>query len=737
MCRKSICLTLSIVVLSLSVGSLSSRARADLMLYLPFDEGQGMNAEDRSGNNNNGEIIGEPKWVNGYSGSALEFSGAENTHHVEVADTPSLNPENEITLLAWIFIDIWEPSGGVVSKYIGSGNQRSYNLHMDHATNLSFRASVSSNGAYQVGTSTTNAVAPEEALVEGQWQHIAMTYKGDEFLRLYHNGEMVAESEATATSRLFDNTIPLMVGTDFQIGGSHNGQPREFTGAIDEVRLYDHALDADEIFAAMAVAPYPFASGPSPKDGTVIFDTWATLTWRAGEFAESHDVYLGDDYSGVNNATHDSEFFHGNQVSTLFVVGFPGFPYPEGLVPGTTYYWRIDEINDGDPNSPWKGPIWSFSIPPKTAYNPYPADGDGLTETTVSLTWTGGFGAKLHTIYFGDDFDTVLNATEGIPLGQTTYDPGPLELEKVYYWRVDEFDGLDTYEGELWTFTTPGAVGSPQPGNGTADVAMATILKWTAADNAASHQLYLGLDKNVVRNADTSSPEYKGPKALGAENYDPGLLESHTTYYWRVDEVYNGNPVTGPVWNFTVGNYLLVEDFEGYTDNDTEGEAIWQHWIDGFGIADNGSQVGNLVPPYTEQALVHVGLQSMPLFYTNEDGVTNSEATLMLTSPRDWSLAGVSVLSVWFRGASGNAADPMYMGIFNSAGGPAIVAHDDPEAAVIRSWTQWRITLQEFADQGINLGDVDKIAIGVGSKAGSATGGTGTIYIDDIRLYQP
>jgi len=725
------------VVLILSVGPLSSRARADLMLYLPFDEGQGMTAEDLSGNNNNGEIIGEPTWVNGYSGSALEFSGAENTHHVEVADTPSLNPDKEITLLAWIFIDLWEPTGGVVSKYTGSGNQRSYNIHMDHDTNLSFRASVSSNGAYQVGTSTTNAVAPEGTLVEGQWQHVAMTYKGDEFLRLYHNGNMVAESEATATPRLFDNTTPLMVGTDFQIGGNHNGQPREFTGAIDEVRLYDHALDAGEILSAMAVAPYPFASGPSPKDGSVNFDTWATLSWRAGEFAESHDVYLGDDYAGVNNAARDSEFFHGNQVSTVLVVGFPGFPYPEGLIPGTTYYWRIDEVNDADPNSPWKGPIWSFSIPPKTAYNPDPADGDGLTETTVSLTWTGGFGSKLHTVYFGEDYDEVNNATVGVPSAQTSYNPGPLEREKVYYGRIDEFDGLSTYKGDVWAFATPGAVGNPQPANGAADVAMATVLSWTAADNAASHEMYLGLDRDRVRSADTTSPEYKGPKALGTERYDPELLEPDTTYYWRVDEVYNGDPLKGPVWSFTVGAYLLVEDFESYTDDDAAGQAIWQHWIDGFGIADNGAQVGYLMPPYAEKTIVHSGSQSMPLLYTNETGVTNSEATLTLTSPRDWTLADVSELSVWFRGASGNAADPLYMAVSNSAGVPAIVAQEDPEAATVRSWTQWHIPLQAFADQGINLTNVDEIAIGLGSKSGMAsTGGSGTMFIDDIRLYR-
>jgi hypothetical protein len=66
-----------------------------------------------------------------------------------------------------------------------------------------------------------------------------------------------------------------------------------------------------------------------------------------------------------------------------------------------------------------------------------------------------------------------------------------------------------------------------------------------------------------------------------------------------------------------------------------------------------------------------------------------------------------------------------------------VVANDDPAAATINDWTEWRIPLQAFADQGINLRNVDKIAIGLGSKSGTATaGGSGTMYIDDIRLYQ-
>ncbi|MEJ2705860.1 MAG: hypothetical protein P8Z79_25760, partial [Sedimentisphaerales bacterium] len=89
-------------------------------------------------------------------------------------------------------------------------------------------------------------------------------------------------------------------------------------------------------------------------------------------------------------------------------------------------------------------------------------------------------------------------------------------------------------------------------------------------------------------------------------------------------------------------------------------------------------------------------------------------------------------------GIAANAAEPMYAAVSNASGAPAIVANDDPSAATIDNWVEWRIPLQALADQGINLGDVDKIAIGLGSKSGTVTaGGSGTMYIDDIRLYRP
>jgi len=115
----------------------------------------------------------------------------------------------------------------------------------------------------------------------------------------------------------------------------------------------------------------PLARSPDPEDGAFFEATWGSLSWKPGNFAVSHDVYVGESFDDVNDGAADT--FVGNQGSDTLIVGFAGFPFPDGLVPGTTYYWRIDEVNDANADSPWKGNIWSFSIPPRTAYLPDPA----------------------------------------------------------------------------------------------------------------------------------------------------------------------------------------------------------------------------------------------------------------------------------------------------------------------------------------------------------------------------
>ncbi|NIO56571.1 MAG: hypothetical protein GTN72_10515, partial [Candidatus Latescibacteria bacterium] len=641
--------------------------------------------------------------------------------------------------------------------------------------------------------------------------------------------------------------------------------------------------------------------------------------------------------------TQDSVVFRGNQDLTFYAAGFPGYAYPDGLVPGATYYWRVDEVNDSEPNSPWKGDIWSFTIPPKTAYNPDPIDGAESVDLNVTLSWTAGLGAKFHYVVFGEDFYEVNNAEEGLSQGSTSYTPDSLKLAKTYYWRVDESDGFETYKGNVWSFTTEGAVTGPSPANGAVDVSPTQILTWDAGAVAASHEVYFGTDADAVKNATKASPEYKGPKALGEESYDPGKLSLTTTYYWRIDEVNGTNPDSpwaGKVWSFATGDFFVIDDFEDYDIGNNE---IWWAWKDGLGYVahDNepaypgngtGSAVGDeTTASYTEETIVHGGNQSMPFLYdNNKQGYAYySEAEHTLTDQRDWTEEGVAELSIWFRGypastgsfvegpagtytmtgsgadiwnvngveadefhfaykmlsgagsitaridsientnawakagvmireslnpdsahafacvtpgngvasqgrpstggtsfnynqtgitaphwvklernisgnftvshsANGtswqpvtgatpqnipmgtnvyiglaltshdaaltcqavfsnimtagsvsgqwanqdigipsNDAEPLYVAVSNATGNPAVVVHDDPDAATIDTWAEWVIPLSAFSDQGINLSNIDRIAIGLGT-GGNITipGGSGKMYFDDIRLYR-
>jgi hypothetical protein len=102
---------------------------------------------------------------------------------------------------------------------------------------------------------------------------------------------------------------------------------------------------------------------------------------------------------------------------------------------------------------------------------------------------------------------------------------------------------------------------------------------------------------------------------------------------------------------------------------------------------------------------------------------------LTLTSNRDWTIKGVDTLTIWFRGEAANAAETLYVAL----NGSAKVNNDNPDAAQTTRWIQWNIDLQAFADQGVNLANVNSITLGLSS----VTGGTGLMYFDDIRLYPP
>ncbi len=177
-----------------------------------------------------------------------------------------------------------------------------------------------------------------------------------------------------------------------------------------------------------------------------------------------------------------------------------------------------------------------------------------------------------------------------------------------------------------------------------------------------------------------------------------------------------------------------MDDFESYNDLDPSDPAsnrIFNVWLDGYDSPTNGSIVGYESPPFAEQTIVHAGRQSMPLAYDNSVG--KSEATLTLTDTRNWTVNGVSRLVIWYMGDAANAAEPMYV-VLN---GSAAETNSNPNAAQAGEWTEWSIDLQVFADQGVNLANVNSITLGFGNRSNPVAGGAGLVFFDDIRLYAP
>jgi hypothetical protein len=871
MYKKLICLVCFVLVLEMVIASGANAADPNLVGWWKLDEGSGDTAIDSSGNGFDIPLQ-DNTWGNGVFGGAVHFPGEGQ------GQLGGFNySNNAITVCAWVWHEVFR--SGQVERYVTAEPEIAV-IRKEADGRLHFY--INTGG-------TLRHLWVGDVLTEGQWYHVAGTWDGLTQC-LYIDGVEIASQTPGG----------VLNGTS---GVRLSNAPEPLNGMLDDVRIYNRALTEQEINGVMLGTEYPYASSPSPTDGALYADTWVSMGWRAGDFAVSHDVYFGDNFDDVNNGTPGAPGFRGNQARdmTYFIAGFFGYPYPDGLVTGTTYYWRIDEVNDADPNSPWKGKVWSFTIPPKKAYEPVPSDGSRFVESeNPTLEWTPGFGAMLHTVYFGDDYNTIANAAGGVSQGLTNFSPGPLESEKTYYWRIDEFEAGSIHTGDVWSFTTakvggglraeyyhwsgdfpplepfqvfvtteivpeinwnwgdPGSphalvnvddfacrftgeveaeftetytfcvmtddgqrlwvdgqpiidmwvqqgmvehrgtidlvagqrysielwmyehgggagcelrwlspstpkqivpqaalsppvrATGPSPVNGATGTKMTLILKWGAGVSAASHEVYFGTDANAVTNADKSSPEYKGTKALGDENYDPGKLAWFTQYFWRIDEVNAVNPDSpwvGNLWTFTTGDFIVVDNFEDYDVN----KPIWEFWLDGLGFGapgapdfnpgnGTGAAVGDDTnPSYMEESIVHSGNKSIPYWYdNNKQGFARySEAELTLTAPRDWTEEGVKELSLWFYGDPNNSDELLYVAVSNNAGVPAVVVHDDPAAATIDTWTEWVIPLQAFSDQGIVLTNVTSIAIGLGSKGNTTIpGGSGKMFFDDIRLYR-
>ena len=201
-----------------------------LVAEFAFEEGEGRKLVDTSGLDQRARAA-NVEWVKGYSDRGLRFADAESA--VRVSSRQSLNPDQAITLEAWVL-----PGRSSEESRIIIAKNDEYLLRIDKAPEggrVSFFVHVGSPAVtWEPRVSSKGPLAP------GVWHHIAGTWDGRK-LRLYVDGE--PEGEADRTGYPNPNPYPVMIG-NFEYPSCHGGA---FGGVIDEVRIYRRALRAEQV----------------------------------------------------------------------------------------------------------------------------------------------------------------------------------------------------------------------------------------------------------------------------------------------------------------------------------------------------------------------------------------------------------------------------------------------------------------------------------------------------------
>jgi hypothetical protein len=238
-------------------------------------------------------------------------------------------------------------------------------------------------------------------------------------------------------------TSPCVDGGDPNVNVSNEPMPN---GGRINMGAY-----GDTAYASMSEWPIPDDVSPANRAENVC--PGVTITWTSAEAVVDHNVYFGTSLSDVNASATPVETHWGPNNYT-----------PSGLELGMTYYWRIDGINDANVDRPGVGFVWMFTTNDGNAFDPYPANNHTGIPLYAKLSWSMGCTANSHDVYFSTDFNDVYNRTATAFQGnqfETTWDPCGLDYYTWYYWRVDEVNDGNTWEGEVWSFRTQGVIVEP------------------------------------------------------------------------------------------------------------------------------------------------------------------------------------------------------------------------------------------------------------------------------------
>jgi hypothetical protein len=488
-----------------------------------------------------------------------------------------------------------------------------------------------------------------------------------------------------------------------------------------------------EVLGAGGVGPTPYlpqrAYSPTPADGALDTVQSVVLTWSAGEKALKHELYLGDDANAVAAADTSSSLFKGSQTGTSYDAG--------DLEWGKTYFWRVDEINTGEADSPWMGRVWSFTTAnfiPVDDFESYDDAED--TGTRIYETWIDGY-------LDGSSGSTVGNLNP--PFAEQTIVHGGLQSMPIDYDNTSspfysqayrEFSPLMNWTGNgvtdlsLWVRGTAAGIAPVTENAGKMTVSGEGADIWGTADQFTFVYKTLSGDGSLIARVTgngTGSSRWAKGGVMIRDSLEAGSASAQM--------VMTGGDGNGAAFQNRASTDLDMNANDSSSNSTAVTAVAPPYWVK---IERAGSSITASHSADGQNWTVQGAPQFIPMDAPAYIGicVTSHAAGEYRTFEFD-NIKATGASGAWETkeiGLTRNSPQPLYVIVEDSTGKQATVV--DPNAAVnATTWTEWKIPLADLA--GVNLGKVKKLYIGVGDKVNPAADGTGRIYIDDIRVSRP
>jgi hypothetical protein len=460
---------------------------------------------------------------------------------------------------------------------------------------------------------------------------------------------------------------------------------------------------------------------PSPASGATGVGVNTTLAWRAGREAASHKVYFGTDQKAVANDT-----------APVQAVSPHSFD-PGPLSYGTTYYWKVTEVNNAANPPVWEGGVWSFSTTEVLVLDDFESYND--KDNCIFDTWIDGVtnhssGSTVGYLNAPFAEQTIIHGgKQSMPLDyNNTKSPYFSEAERTWDTPQDwAAHGIDTLT--IWFCGRPvGFLESPpgtmtMGGIGTDIYNTADQFRFAAKKLTGNGSIIARVEsientdpwaKAGVMIRDSLAPDARFAAVYATPGngvrYQARLLNAGSATSDTSVATAEQMALKTPVW---IKIERVGTSFNGYYSTDG---VKWtsMSWNPQTIAMNSPAYIGLCVTSHTATA-----------------ATTGRFSGVTTTGAGSWDVEAIGVAQ------PANDPAPLYVTVQDSAGKSKTISYPDPAATNLTSWQQWRIALGGVSSTGVKLSGVKKMMIGVGDRTNPKPDGAGLVFIDDLSVGHP